>query len=206
MNNIPQSRIILYIMIAGLIPVFLVVFYIFEEQAVVEELENYVAQIENMALIREKKQSLNLTVSDHYRESDHFYVDKHLETLTFLEPEIETIQKLVNNRYFAGNEAVKKRLEFVTGPGNSLLFSEGNVQSYPFFQETIATLVHPVEVNIEDIKEILTLTEGEPIGVFTPGTDRPQIIILDFKLDKKEVFEGNQVFLLNMKLLKREYL
>ncbi len=206
MNNIPQSRVILYILIAGLLPVFFVIFYFLEQKTDIEELDNYITRIENIAFVREKKQSLNLTVSDHFKDSDHFYVDKNLETLTFLEPEIEVIQKLVNNKYFAGNETVKKRLDFITGPGNSLLFSEGNVQSYPFFQETIATLVHPVEVNIEDIKEILALTEGEPINGFSPGPDRPQIIILDFKLDKKDVFEGNQVFLLNMKLLKREYL
>lgn len=146
-----------------------------------------------------------MIVREHFRGADHFYIDKHLETLSFLESEAETLQKLVNNKYFAGDENVKKRLEFILGPSNDLLFSEGNVQSYPFFQETISSLVHPVEVNLEDLKEILALVEGSQIGPYKPGPNRPQLIIIDFKLDRKEATEKNEVFLLNMKLLKREY-
>jgi hypothetical protein len=206
MKGIPQSRIILYLLIAGLIPVVFALFYISSQLSEVEDLSNSLALVENQAFIREKKQALNMTVREHFKGADHFYVDKHLETQNFLEPETESLQKLVNNRYFAGDESVRKRLEFVTGTENSLLFSESNVQAYPFFQETTATLVHPVEVNVADLKKILTLIEGQPIGNNEPGPDRPQIIILDFKIDKKEASENNEVFLLNMKILKREYL
>lgn len=206
MKGIPQSRIILYLLIAGLLPVVFALFYISSQLSEVEDLSNSLALVENQAFIREKKQALNMTVREHFKGADHFYVDKHLETQNFLEPETESLQKLVNNRYFAGDESVRKRLEFVTGTENSLLFSESNVQAYPFFQETTATLVHPVEVNVADLKKILTLIEGQPIGNNEPGPDRPQIIILDFKIDKKEASENNEVFLLNMKILKREYL
>lgn len=206
MNNIPQSRIILYLLIAGLLPVIFALFYISGELSDLDEMKNSLSLVENQAFIREKKQALNMTVREHFKGADHFYVDKHLETQTFLEPETESLQKLVNNRYFAGDESVRKRLEFVTGAGNSFLFSESNVQAYPFFQETTATLVHPVEVNIADLKKILSLVEGQSIEGNEPGPDRPQMIILDFKIDKKEASDNNEVFLLNMKILKREYL
>ena len=171
----------------------------------IDQLKNNLDHVQHLALMRERKQSLNMIVREHYRETDHFYIDKHLETLSFLEPETETLQKLVNNKYFAGDENVKRRLEHITGPNNALLFSEGNVQSYPFFQETTDTLVHPVEVNLEDLKEILALVEGQNIGQYKPGPNRPQLIIIDFKLGKKEATDTNDVFQLNMKLLKREY-
>lgn len=206
MKGIPQSRIILYLIIAGVLPVVFALFYISSQLSEVEDLSNSLALVENQAFIREKKQALNMTVREHFKGADHFYIDKHLETQNFLEPETESLQKLVNNRYFAGDESVRKRLEFVTGTENSLLFSESNVQAYPFFQETTATLVHPVEVNVADLKKILSLIEGQPIGNDEPGPDRPQMIILDFKIDKKEASENNEVFLLNMKILKREYL
>lgn len=205
MSNIPQSRLILYIMIAGLLPIFFAIFNFVTHMNAVEQLEQRMLYVEQLAFTREKKQSLNMIVKDNYKSADHFYIDKHLETLSFLSPEIETLHKLVNNKYFAGDESVKSRLEFLTGPGNSFLFSEGNVLAYPFFQETIASLVHPVEINLDDLKKILALVEGQQIGPNAPAQKRPQLTIIDFKLDKKEATPNNEVFLLNLKLLKREY-
>lgn len=205
MSNIPQSRLILYLMIGGLLPVFFAIFNFVTRLNAVDQLQENMEHVKQLAYIREKKQSLNMIVKEHYKTADHFYIDKHLETLSFLKPETETLHKLVNNKYFAGDESVKSRLEYITGPSNSLLFSEGNVQAYPFFQETIASLVHPVEVNVDDLKKILALVEGEEIPPYGPAPKRPQLIILDFKLDKKEATPNNDVFLLNLKLLKREY-
>lgn len=210
-SNIPQSRIILYLIIAGLVPIVFVATNLISKKNKVENLHKSLEYVKQFALDRKGKQSSNVTVIEHYKESDHFYIDKHLETLSFLDPEIETLQKIVNNKYFAGDENIKKRLEFLTGPGNALRFSEESVQTYPpgkkpVFQETTASLVQKVELNLTDLKELLSLIEGEPIGPFKPGPNRPQFIILDFKLEKKEVTKNNDIFQLNMKLLKREYL
>ncbi len=65
--------------------------------------------------------------------------------------------------------------------------------------------MHPVEVNVSDLKKILTLIEGRKIGEFETGPQKPQLMILDFKLEKKNIRENNEVFDLNMKLLKREF-
>lgn len=100
----------------------------------------------------------------------------------------------------------KKRLEFLTGTSNDLTFTEGVVQSNPIFQETTETLVHPVEIDTKDLRTILAKIEGTTIGNETPSPNRPQLIILDFKLEKKHVTDKNEVFLLNLKLLKREFL
>lgn len=203
--NIPQSRLVLYLMIAGLLPLFFVLAAVLNKINALDQLQMNLDHIEQLALAREKKQSLNMILKNSYKQADHFYIDKQLEVLNFLEPEIEILTKLINNKFFAGDETVKTRLEFLNGPSNDLLFSEGNVQNYPFFQETIGTLSHPVEVNLEDLKQILALIEGIPIGNLPLPPNRPQLIILDFKLDKKEGTQGNEVFLLNMKVLKREF-
>jgi len=203
--TIPKTRLILYLMIAGLFPIFFVLANFLTEKHGLEELRQDLYYTQQLAYNQERKQAVNLAVQEHYRTSDHFYIDKHLETLSLLEPEVEALQKVVNNKYFAGDEHVKNRLEFLTGPGNALLFSEGNVQAYPFFQENTAALVHPIEVSNTDLQEILSLIEGEEIGFLKPGPHRPQLIILDFKLDKKKISENRETFLLNMKLLKREF-
>lgn len=206
LNNIPFSRAIIYILAIGLLPFVFVFMMFISQKNQIEELGNSLEFFRDQVLIKEKKQALNLAVRQHFRDADHFYIDKYLETLVFLEPEIETLQKISNDKNFANDERIKKRLELLTSSSNSLMFSEGVVQTYPFFQETVETLTHPIEVNSTDIKKILARVEGISAGPFTPGPDRPQLIITDFKLDKKKVTDKSEVYLLNMKLIKREFM
>lgn len=205
LGNIPKTRLVAYIAIIGMLPVLFALFNFYSQSSAVEELHNAMIEVQQLVASKTSKQAQNMAVREHFRSADHFYIDKNLETLTFLKPEIESLQKLVNNKYFAGDETVKRRLDFLTGKDNKLLFAESNVQTYPFFQETTASLVHPIEINVNDLKQILSLIEGVPIGPFIPALNRPQLIIVDFKFDKKEATSKNDVFILNMKILKREY-
>lgn len=205
-NSIPLSRAILYLLCLGLFPFIFVMFLFFSQKSQLEELNNSIKIVQNQAFTTEKKQALNLAIREHFRDADHFYIDKHLETLVFLESEIEQLQKIVQDKNFADDDRIRKRLEFLTGESNSFVFSEGVVQSFPLFQETTETLVHPVEVNAIDIQKILARSEGLNMGEFTPGLHRPQLIMTEFKLDKKKINEKNDVYLLNLKLIKREFL
>ncbi len=204
-SNIPQSRLLLYMMIGGLIPFLLMLVYFTSELNEISSVESMIMNVHDKAWSIEKKQAVNIAVRNNYRDADHFYIDKQLETLNFLENEIESLQKILNNKNFPDDENIKKRLDFLTN-NNSMIFTEGVVQSNPFFQETTETLVHPVELNVEDISTILAKIEGTHINDEAPGPNRPQMIILDFKLDKKHLTEKNEVFTLNLKLLKREFL
>ena len=205
-ENISKQRLLALILICGVIPFLLTALNFMSNKSALDELHNNLKQTEQLAFVREKKQAINMALRNHNKDADHFYIDKHLETLTFLEPEIDHLHKIVNNSSFAEDDAVKKRLEHLTGAGNNMIFSEGVVQSHPLFQETTETLVHPVEVNIQNIQQILSHVEGIEIGQFTPPPHYPQLIVLDFKLDKKSLNDKNDVFILNMKLLKREFL
>lgn len=205
-SSIPFSRTILYAMLLFLIPIVFVGMNIFSNIHGVNQVGEKIEHVQLVALQQEKKQSSNITVINHFKEADHFYIDKNLEVLTFLEPEIDALQKIVHHKNFTDDEVIKKRLELLTGNGNALRFSEGVVQTHPQFQETTETLIHPVEVNLYDIQKMLALIEGIQIGNFMPGPNRPQLVILDFKIEKKKVIDKNEIFLLNMKLLKREFL
>lgn len=205
-KNIPQSRLLLYLMMVGLLPLVFVSTALMSQLNGVNETQSAIHNLYDKVLVREKKQALNNNVRNNFRDADHFYIDKYLETQTFLAPEIESLQKLSANKNYPEDENVRKRLEHLTGPGNTMVFSEGVVQTYPLFQETTETLVHPVEINVKDLHEILALIEGTEIGNFKPAANRPQLLILDFKLDKKNLSEKNEVFVLNLKLLKREFL
>lgn len=205
-KNIPITRAIFYFLCLGMFPFLFVIFLFISQKNELEELQNNLETIQHQALVKEKKQALNLAVQQNFRDADHFYIDKHLETLVFLEPEIEQLQKIVQDKNFADDERVKKRLEFLTAQTNALIFSEGVVQSFPLFQETSETLVHSVEVNATDIQKILARIEGVKMGEFTSAPHRPQLIVTEFKLDKKKMNDKNEVYLLNLKLIKREFL
>lgn len=206
LKNIPLSRAVLYLVFLGFIPVFFMMLLFFSENSQIEEFSGSLETLRDQIFIKEKKQALNAAVRQHFRDADHFYIDKYLETITLLDPEIETLQKIANDKNFANDERIKRRLDFLTGPSNSISFSEGIVHTFPFFQETVETLIHPVEVNGNDIKNILSRIEGIPIGKYSPGPNRPQLIIIDFRLDKKKITDKNEVYLLDTKLVKREFL
>lgn len=207
LNNIPQGRALIYLVILCFIPSFIAALYIFSRLSDLDDLETKRQRVEEQAFTKEKRQSLNQTLRTHFKDADHFYIDKYLETLVFLEPEIETLQKITQSKNFPDDEGIKKRLEFLTGPANHLSFTEGVVQSYGTFQETTETLSHPLEVNIKDLYKILSRIEGIKVGDENPPPSRPQLIILDFRLDKKKGSDNqSEAFLLNMKLLKREFL
>ncbi|MBA3816274.1 MAG: hypothetical protein H0X29_07095 [Parachlamydiaceae bacterium] len=205
-SSIPQKRLLLYLLLAGLVPIFFGWLTFSSQLDSVSNLENNILQVQSQAFSRENKQSINMAVKQHYSDADHFYIDKNLESITLLEPEIDSLKNLTSNPNFNDDENVKKRFESLFGPANRLSFTEGVVQSSPAFQEVTETLVHPVEINVNDLRHILCLIEGIPIGNCTPAPNRPQLIVLDFKIDKKSVSEKNEVYLLNLKLLKREFL
>jgi len=206
LNQIPQNRAILYLLILGQIPLLLAIFAFFVGQGEIDAFVSSLQYSEHQVFLKEKKESANLAVREQFRDADHFYIDKYLETMVFLEPEVEGLQQLLKDKNFPDDDKVRKRLDMLTGSKNSMVFSEGVVQTTPQFQETTETLVNPVEVNIDDVKKILARIEGVEIGSYSPAPNRPQLLVTDFKLEKKKVGDKNEVFLLNLKLIKREFI
>lgn len=206
MKNIPQGRALIYIMILCLLPSFAIGFYLWTSYGALENLDQKMDMVRDQAFVKEKRQAVNQSLRSHFKEPDQFYIDKQLETLTFLDQETEALQKIFQQKNMPEDETTRKRLEFLTGPGNSISFTEGVVQNYGSFQETTETLSHPIEVNSKDISKILSRIEGVSFNGEELPTGRPQLIVLDFKLEKKKATDKNEVFQLNMKLLKREFL
>ncbi len=204
LSSIPRSRLIAYAVILGLIPAALVLFHIYSKLTEINTLGDHVRNLTEMALLKEKKQAVNKAVMSHYRDADRFYIDKNIEAITLLKPEIEALEKISKQNNFIENEEVTNRLKFLTNK-NSLVFAEGVVQTYPYFSETAETLVHPVEIDLNDLQNILAKIEDIDIGLYKPGPNPPQLIITDLKLEKRKTSNDNEVFNLNIKLLKREY-
>ncbi len=205
-EGIPQNRLVMYLMALGILPLMFVLVYYFSERSEIESLENSLLVTQEQTLSTKRKQALNTAARHEFRDVDHFYIDKQLENITFRQDEISSLKQLSSNPNFPDDDLIKKRLEFLTGKGNKLLFSEGVVQTTPTFQEVIESQVHPVEVDVDDIQQILARVEGVPIGKYQPGSNRPQLLITEFKLEKKGESGSNEIFMLNMKILRREFL
>lgn len=203
--KIPQKHLLIYLLILGVLPLVCVGFFFFSALEQIDDIEFNLENVQDLAERVEKKQAANIATHAKFKDADHFYIDKSLESLQLLESELEELKKLTANPNYIEDETTRKRLDFLNSKQNRLTFSESNVQTTPFFTEVTETLLHPVEVNVSDLKKILALIEGRKVGEFETGPQRPQLLILDFKLEKKNIRENNEVFDLNMKLLKREF-
>jgi len=202
--NIPHPRLFLYLLILGFLPIFWAVGHVMNTHKAVREVHNSVEEVKTSALLLEKQQAKNRAIIEKFQEADHFYIDKHLEAMKFLKPEVEALQKRLDQTTTANNEAVYRRLEQLQK--NKMAFVEGTVQTTPFYQETTETLTLPVEINIMDLQEILAKIEQVNLGPYEPAPQSPQLMVLNFRITKKQTTQNNEVFVLNLKLLKREFL
>lgn len=197
-GSFPLKRLIIYLFILSILPLVCIEFVFAGKKNEWEGILQQVHAVKQLSEIKARKQHFNHLARLHYGENDHFYLDSQLESLTFLKKEVSALEKLIRNPNFTGNEAAEKRFAFITGDTNRLHFAEGSVQACDKVQETVAVLSHPVEVDVQDVKEILNRIEGQRKG-------KPLLLITDFKLHKKTCPSGSEVLELNMKLLKREF-
>jgi hypothetical protein len=187
-------------LILGLVPFFCLILFFYMRLEELNTFEGRMEQAHKKAIIQKihkEKENVFLTK---IKNVDHFYIDKHLETLAFLEHEVKRLQASA----YDSDDMSKKRLAFLKEGSNRLLFSEEKIRHNETVQETEEKQQHPVEMNEEDLKKLLSLIEGTAIGPYLPKSNRPQLIIKNFELSKKPVSSEEDVFVVNMQLIKRE--
>lgn len=197
-STLSMNRLIFYLIMVGLVPVFVVIIHYTKKRKEWEAVSEQIVNIQHFSAQATRKQSLNSVVRSVFAEADQFYLENQLEPLSFLKKERETLEQLLRSSNFTGNEAAEKRYSFLTSNANRFEWVQGSTQAAEGFQETDILLAHPLEIDAHDLKEILMRIEGNRKG-------KPQLIITDFRLHKKELSSGNEVFEVNMKLLKREF-
>lgn len=204
MKTIPPNRLIIYLLILGLLPLMTVIFYHFSEKAELNRLEKRMKKL-YISLSQEKeKSSLNGKIYHYFRDTDPYYIDTNLETLVFLKNEIQNLKQITKDPSFPEMPAIKQRLNFLM-KDNQLSFSEGMIQKYPYFKETQEIMKHPVELDLNDLHELLSKIENLTIDQYQPKIKPPQLLITDFNIERKICPNKNEVFILTMKILKREY-
>ena len=62
-----------------------------------------------------------------------------------------------------------------------------------------------MQMNVEDLKKLLSLVEDIPIDDNPLINHRPQLVITDFRLETKQTPLKTNVFEIEMQFIKREY-
>lgn len=199
LSSMPLSRWIVYLSIASLLPSALFISDFYSKHCFNKEIGASIESATQSALMKSQKQSVNQLIRKEYANTDPLYLDRHLESLSLLGKEKIALERLIHGSHFTGNEKIEGRYHFLTSDNNRLKFVPGSQRSGEGFQESLESLARPVEVDGADIQKILSLIEGKI-------PQQPQLIITDFKLMKKQGNETGEVFDLQMKVLKREFL
>lgn len=198
-SQLSLQRLLLYLACAALLPSLFIVLYYHQKKSSWEEVMQKVHEVDRLSSNYARAQALNRTVRQVYKETDQFYLENQLESLSFLKKERASLERLFKNQIFTGNESAERRFSFICSSANRLEWLQTAAQTFDGIQETEVHLSHPVEVDASDLREILNRIESHRKG-------SPQLVVTNFKLSKKAQANGNEVFELNLKLLKREFL
>ncbi len=192
------------LLLAAPVPFFIFLFHFIFGMQKLEQLEGEMHRIHQKMVFLQETQRKESFLLASLKNPDPHYLDKHVETLTFLLPEIKKLEAIQSED--SEDEHVAKRLQWLREGGNRLRFSEENIRANELFRETEEKQQTAIELNEEDLKKLLCLIEGTTIWPYGPKEGRPQLIIKDFKLAKKELPSHEKLYTVSMELIKRENL
>lgn len=204
MHHLSPLRLFLYVLLANALIFGYVLWHNHSANQEVDDVERRIGRLDRETQTKDIKRAANNLVRSYYADADRFYLEKQVQSVELLKDQRRDLEKLLQVKSVAEDPRATRRLN--TLRENKMVFSEGMVQSYPFFNEIPESLSQPVEVDIEDIREVLAKIEGVKIGPYLPGEKRPQFLITEFRLDRKNISKDEDSYMLNLKLLKREYL
>jgi hypothetical protein len=204
MKGIPQERLIFYILLFGALPLVLV-FLNFnankaQQEALNSRLESTLLQVER----RNQSERSNRQIRKQYQDKDPQYIEKQIEALRPLAKEIEMLEKISGSGFLPDEAALTRRLAFLKGAENKLAFTESPQKSYVKFNETLYSLTRSAEIDVQDLRKILSRIEGINLADEPQIEARPQLIITEFRIDRKKALVS-EVYAINLKILKRQY-
>lgn len=163
-----------------------------------------VKELHKKAIEIGRKNEINEAIFSQIKESDPKYLQKELETLPLLESELKRLETILVHH--KENPTLNQRLTFLKSRQNQFALKEIQRRTGDLFQEVELTLDHPVEMDDEDLKKTLASIEGIPVSSHPTKQGRPQILIREFDLTKEINNLGEEIFLIQCNLLKRESL
>lgn len=206
LSRIPPLRLLCYLMVLGILPVACALCFNIKASDRLEAIGTAIAHVQHQVCMWQRKQSINRDVRRFYQDADRYYLDKYLESISSCQREVSEISRLIEDDPSLPDRDLLQRLEFLKGNENRFRFAEGALESYAQIRETTEKLVHPVEVSQLDLPLLLSRLEGPPMGEERSHWVGPQILITDFSMQRKSARGANEVFVIDLQFIKREFL
>lgn len=186
-----SSPLILAMLLAlALLPSFYCLLSYFREREELLLLQGKVCALRSHKTYIEKAQSQDLERLEKLRRADVNYLQKEIEPLLFLRAEKKRLHVLSSSLHSQIQSADEEEK-------NRLIFIQKSLQPKPPFQETLYQIKHPVELNLEDLKILLTKLEK---------CSAPEFRFKRFELLRKALSPTEEVFSIQFELIKRELL
>jgi len=147
-----------------------------------------------------------------HENSDPYFLDKEIESLCFLNQEKNQLKSWLSHPAISNKDKLYRRIEFLENGENRLSFSEDEIQVSKTCKETMEKQRYPIEIDSGDLQNLLSIIEENPSEEMrvdnrpSPLKGRPQLLICNFSMTKKNTPLQNEVFEITMDLLKREFL
>lgn len=188
-----------------LIPFILSGSYLLRRHAFQEQLEVRFADAAKKGKLAIARKMRKENFMKRYSNADPFFLDKHIESLSFLQDERSRISSLIHHPALSNKRMLQERLEFLTSDANHLAFTEENIRISSKIKETDEKQRHPVQMSENDLHKLLASIEDIAVGENEPIAKMPQLLIRDLGLKKIENPGACEVVEVEMELLKREW-
>ena len=180
--------------------------YFFSNRSQMNEMQLANLEAKARFLVKLKKDR-NRFLQD-FGNSDPDFLANYVETETLLESDIQKLEKIYQTGTYSTYKPIGERISFLKGEENKMRFEKTLTSDSGFFKENHFKLVHPVEMNCDDVKKTLALIEGVKIDKHLPNPLRPQLILTSFDLKLKQESNGdikNKVFIIDFDVMQRGY-
>ena len=198
-NSIPPQRVVLYIILASLLPVLLALIW---TDSVISSAQTDRAKLLLLGEKIQKKSSTqesNRLLIQRYRHKDPLYLHRKIEPLPLLSSETSILKARLARSVLPDDNVLEKRLNSLTSD-NNLCFVEGTTEVSPVMKETMENQNKPVEVDSTDLATIFTLLDDQEEN----DDQKPHLIIAEAKIDRRKgLFQ--QTWSLMLKIIRREY-
>lgn len=147
-----------------------------------------------------------------HENSDPYFLDKEIESLCFLNQEKKQLKDWLSHPAVSNKDKLHRRIHFLENGENRLSFSEDEIQVSKTCKETLEKQRYPIEIDPNDLQNLLSIieesTNEEKEMDNKPSSlkGRPQLVICNFSMTKKNTPLQNEVFEITMDLLKREFI
>src|SRR5689334_10291050 len=106
-KNIPQERLIAYLLILGIVPLFLVGLHFVAKKNEISALSDKLTELSLDVMQQNKKELSNRSVRAQFQNKDQFYLIKELESMQLMKEDVAAFKKILDSGYHQEEEQIR---------------------------------------------------------------------------------------------------